>query len=43
MKRKLNYSAKLIALGVVVTPAFGADDATRIRELNRKLEEVDQK
>lgn len=43
MKRKLNYSAKLIALGVVVTPAFGADDATRIRELEKKLEELDQK
>jgi phosphate-selective porin OprO/OprP len=40
--KMLKSSAMLIALGVVV-PAFAADDATRIQELERKLQELDQK
>lgn len=40
--KSLMHSATLFALGVAI-PAFAADDATRIKELERKFEELDQK
>ena len=38
----LNSSALLLTAGVIA-PAFAADDATRIQELERKLQDLDQK